>query len=1121
MTTSNPTEPASSEISQRILQALKDVPYQKNAEIAKVLEMDVAEVDSVLQRLHKIKVVQDSTYRWSLLDESAPPKPLADKHDKSEVSRIFKYYLESIGQDGDSGVSIPINQTQDYALLDALPVVQRDYEWTNSMRVSSVLARVVQDKRNLEAWIGYPVRIRKNKSFQGETTVAEPLLLWRVLPPSSNSGSFEIEEGLPCVNFAYLKSIAMGSASEVVEEAAGLGAELGLNNPPRDQPSALELISRLQSIRPDWDWVGKMNPQEGSTGAANWDNNESGIYNQAMVVTSKRSPYTLGLESELKELAQTPSIDFMGTALDQWLRGEFFASQEELHESFGTQPLIEVLPMNSEQRAAVQSAMTSVHTVVTGPPGTGKSQVVANILVNAAWRGMKVLFASKNNKAVDVVADRINGLSSRPALLRLGSLEYQTRLANYFTTLLSGQVGPEDIDNYNEKLKRHEELIQRAALLDELEQKTLEARNTTDHLDMEIEDSRALFGEEHFSSLDEDLLNNSYHLVSQFIAAVDAVNPSYANVFERLFAYFGKQRRVNQLITVLHELLGVAESLSVPQLQTDRSVSFEEMRAFAQDVIDRTDAGQAVLSYKAALEALLMTPPFELIAKQRTDVTLQVARNSLGLWKDWVQLVPSRLSTSERKDVADYAAVLQVLNDPHSKSVNPAIRQKSFTLHQKVLSLFSCWAVTSLSVRGKVALEPGYFDLVVIDEAGQSDIASALPLLYRAKRAVIIGDPMQLRHISQLPKHKDIELQQKYGLSQNRASWMYSVNSLYDVAAAVATPGSVINLRDHHRSHADIIEFSNRAFYSDRLRVATKHSNLVQPEGQSAGIVWQECAGEAIRPPEGGLRNPQEAAQIVTELKKLLLEKKFKGTVGVVTPFRSQASLIQSLLSRHNDLKEAAEAAELLVDTAHKFQGDERDVIFFSPVIDTKTPASALSFLKSNPNLFNVAITRARALLHVVGDSQAVRACDVEYLSRFSRYVQQLGFQAEVMAEDANVILDEKYPDVPFPELTSVWEQRFYEELFKAGVRAVPQVQVENHILDLAVYKGNKKLNLEIDSELYHRSWTSEICLREQLRTQRLTELGWEVQRIWVYELRDNLQGCVGRVIHWLKQQKG
>ena len=68
--------------------------------------------------------------------------------------------------------------------------------------------------------------------------------------------------------------------------------------------------------------------------------------------------------------------------------------------------------------------------------------------------------------------------------------------------------------------------------------------------------------------------------------------------------------------------------------------------------------------------------------------------------------------------------------------------------------LFPCWAVTSLAARGRVPFTAGHFDLVVIDEASQCDIASALPLLFRAKRSVIIGDPQQLRHITALTRSK-------------------------------------------------------------------------------------------------------------------------------------------------------------------------------------------------------------------------------------------------------------------------------------------------------------------------------------------------------------------------------
>ena len=80
-----------------------------------------------------------------------------------------------------------------------------------------------------------------------------------------------------------------------------------------------------------------------------------------------------------------------------------------------------------------------------------------------------------------------------------------------------------------------------------------------------------------------------------------------------------------------------------------------------------------------------------------------------------------------------------------------------------------------------------------------------------------------------------------------------------------------------------------------------------------------------------------------------------------------------------------------------------------------------------------------------------------------------------------------------------------------AGIRAIPQFTVERYDLDLAVIVGDRKLNIEVDGERYHRAWTGELCLRDQLRNQRLIELGWDVQRFWVYQVRDELDGCVGR----------
>lgn len=256
---------------------------------------------------------------------------------------------------------------------------------------------------------------------------------------------------------------------------------------------------------------------------------------------------------------------------------------------------------------------------------------------------------------------------------------------------------------------------------------------------------------------------------------------------------------------------------------------------------------------------------------------------------------------------------------------------------------------------------------------------------------------------------------------------------------------------------------------------------------------------------------------------KRLINAGYVGSIGVTTPFRKQAIQIKELLEQ----KEPALYDILLrrhgfiVDTVHKFQGDERDLMVFSTVVTNGTSPSSLGFLNSTGNLFNVAITRARAILIIVGDYGFCRVCSVDYLKKFTEYYMRLSIGEARHRSTIVMPSSRDYPPVAKPEQVSDWEKFFYTVLYDAGIQTIPQYATDKYTLDLAIIHGNgRKLDIEVDGAMYHRSWNGELCYRDQLRNQRLFELGWDVKRFWVCQIRDDCSWCLEQIKNWITSAK-
>ncbi len=235
------------------------------------------------------------------------------------------------------------------------------------------------------------------------------------------------------------------------------------------------------------------------------------------------------------------------------------------------------------------------------------------------------------------------------------------------------------------------------------------------------------------------------------------------------------------------------------------------------------------------------------------------------------------------------------------------------------------------------------FDLGVVDEATQALGPAIYPVVARAERLLLAGDHQQLGPTVLSNKARD------EGLGR---SWFERLQS---EGKRQGKGHPQVMLNEQYRMHADIMTFPSRKFYNNALIAHDSVKTRGLPD--EVAFIFIDTAGRAFdeeRPEEGGsLFNRGEAA-LAAQLATALLTK--TNDVGLLSPYAAQVEI----------LREACETLEAEVNTIDGFQGREKDAIIVSLVRSNET--QDIGFL-SDVRRMNVAITRAKKVLIVIGDS--------------------------------------------------------------------------------------------------------------------------------------------------------
>ncbi|MEU2547919.1 AAA domain-containing protein [Streptomyces roseolus] len=854
-----------------------------------------------------------------------------DAHDGVDRERLLRYYAHCLRAQAESKM-LPdrdSGRNSDYFLLGQGPETIQSGLGSGLPapgglpKAKSTGAKV--DEAGLqEYWYGYPAVTLPERGGNGGRRAAvriAPLLVQPMeLAPDENGRDRLRPSGVPSLHSGVLTELLED------EEAAEL---LGRWQPTWQEGNAAQMVKAVRELLTRLE-LPELEPLDLSALSERsvMDSLRPGAHNAAVLLAPSglERTATEGLVENLLQMS-TRADRIPGTALDALLTGGGDGGPGGRD---APPVLVSPGPCNESQAQVITSAMTRPLTVSTGPPGTGKSEVVAAVVATAVTAGQSVLVASTNNEAVNVVAERCDAIS--PGLLmRTGNSEALEAEAAKLERLLAEPVEAPargaatvagDLRNRHVQAAMHE--AEAARLVGE------EARL------LELLRERARRADE--LGLPVELLERAWSEGGS-AALADWEDRARRAAVARWYS-FGRWRR-GRALSAFVASAGEGGAGAWPAWAAERPVPPELLLSLAE-----------AAGVEGALRSLV---PGHLALDEEA---LKKAR------------LKSRAGLSEVSGELARAVSAEAMTRGRSLMTQrlQALRRRSgfWKSQRNLMAHLKGWAISTHSVR-QLELVPELFDLVVIDEASQCSIPSVLPLLFRAKRALIIGDPMQLGHIPGITAQQERQARVRAGLSAAQLEDHRLAYHVYSAYHAAAQHGEeTLLLDEHYRCHPAIADVVNGHCYAGQLQVLTdvrRQVPALDPVGSGGpapALGWVDVPDGASALGAGGRssRNAAEAARVRETVDELLARLPEDTTVGVVTPFRAQKDALARVWADDDRVR---------VGTVHAFQGGQRDVMVLSPVATDNTPPRTTHWVSSQVNLWNVAVTRAKSQLITVG----------------------------------------------------------------------------------------------------------------------------------------------------------
>ncbi len=578
--------------------------------------------------------------------------------------------------------------------------------------------------------------------------------------------------------------------------------------------------------------------------------------------------------------------------------------------------------LNKEQLAAVNRSLSQSITFIWGPPGTGKTHTIGKLVEELVNRGERVLVTSHTNVAVDTaLLKAVEKLSSHPVgtVIRVGDPS-------------SGDSALRE--HYLDRIveKKGESLWMQKA---DLEKRLRDFRIILDYLTDTAKLVDALEEAEKAATTATESLSKAENRVNQVRRQLELGNQSRKRLEDLL-------EKVEGSSWIRQVLFGLNPDKIRRQI-LEQAISIGEIESELRDAKhDRSTAIENLQRAQAALET----------AKRDLETAIP-------------DLTPAEIR--KRLDVAE--KTVKELG-AEIAAVDAQLRQLAATaiIEARVVGA----TLSRFVIADELLTAP--FDTIVVDEVSMV----LMPYLWfvatqAKKRLVMSGDFLQLPPISIADNRKEYPMAAKW-LSKDPFEICKAKPHLGNVSDS-----RLCSLKTQYRMHPDIGDVANELVY---FRYGNPLEHGASQAKYEIGLRCDPCPGKALVLCDTSRANPWCAVQDPTWSRyniysaivcvRLASEavQSGAGGVGIITPYRAQARLIQSLLEY-----EGLHDQNVSASTVHRYQGKEKDVIVLDLVEGPPLPLGKLlkgGIKDEGARLLNVACTRAIGKLIVVAHMEHV-----------------------------------------------------------------------------------------------------------------------------------------------------